>query len=78
MFTVAGIYRDYGSERGAVLMDLGTLEARFGEGPLTNVALYLAPGVDPEEAVARLRQAFAGDALVVRSNRSPSSSRPSP
>jgi putative ABC transport system permease protein len=69
VFTVAAIYRDYGSERGAVLMDLATLEARFGAGPLTNVALYLAPGVDPEEAVARLRQAFAGDALVVRSNR---------
>ncbi len=68
-FDVAGIYRDYGTERGAVLMDLGTLEARFGKGPLTNVALYLAPGVDPEVAVARLREAFAGDALVVRSNR---------
>jgi len=68
-FTVAGIYRDYGSERGAVLMDLATLEARFGPGRLTNVALYLAPGVDPEAATGRLREAFAGEALVVRSNR---------
>ena len=69
LFEVAGIYRDYGAERGAVLIDLATLAARFGEGPLTNVALYLAPGVDPEAAVARLRAAFAGEALLVRSNR---------
>jgi len=66
---VAGIYRDYGTERGAVLMDLATLAARFGPGRLTNVALYLAPGVDPEAAAGRLRTAFAGDALLLRSNR---------
>jgi putative ABC transport system permease protein len=68
-FRVAGVYRDYGAEGGAVLMDLATLGRRFGEGPLSNVALYLEPGVDPEREVAMLREAFAGDALVVRSNR---------
>ncbi|MFL5299355.1 MAG: ABC transporter permease, partial [Anaeromyxobacteraceae bacterium] len=68
-FRVAGVYRDYGTERGAVLMDLATLARRFGEGPVTNVALYLDPRADPEREVAALREAFAGDALVVRSNR---------
>jgi putative ABC transport system permease protein len=53
-FRVAGVYRDYGTERGAVLMDLATLARRFA---------------DPEREVAALREAFAGDALVIRSNR---------
>jgi putative ABC transport system permease protein len=68
-FRIAGVYRDYGTESGAVLMHLATLGRRFGEGPVTNVALYLEPEVDPEREVAMLRDAFAGEALVVRSNR---------
>ena len=68
-FTVAGVYRDYGSEGGAVMMDLATLEAAVGPGPLTHVALDLASGEDVEGTVARLRSDLAGAALVVRSNR---------
>lgn len=68
-FPVAGVYRDYGSEGGGVLVDLRTLEASAGPGPLTNVALDLVPGADPEAVAARLRQALAGDAVLVRSNR---------
>jgi putative ABC transport system permease protein len=66
---VAGVYRDYGSESGAVLMDLVTLDARFGPGPLTNLALDLAAGEDADAVVARLRARYQGEALVVRSNR---------
>ncbi len=68
-FAVAGVFRDYGAESGAVLMDLRTMEARFGPGPVSNVALYLAPGIDPEAAVARLKAALGGDPLLIRSNR---------
>jgi putative ABC transport system permease protein len=68
-FRVAGVYRDYGAESGAVLMDLAEQARRFGPGPVTNVALYLAPGEDPEAMVARVRARFPDDALVARSNR---------
>ncbi|HET9599433.1 MAG TPA: FtsX-like permease family protein, partial [Anaeromyxobacteraceae bacterium] len=68
-FRVAGVYRDYGAESGAVLLDLAEQARRFGPGPMTNVALYLAPGEDPERMVERVRAAFAGEALVARSNR---------
>ncbi len=68
-FPVAGVYRDYGSEGGAVLMDLATYGRAFGPGPPSNAALYLSPGVDPEAAVARLRAELPGAALQVRSNR---------
>ncbi len=66
---VAGVYRDYGAEGGAVLVDLATFARVFGEGPPSNAALTFAPGVDVEAAVARLRAALAGHAVHVRSNR---------
>ncbi|GEJ58182.1 FtsX-like permease family protein [Anaeromyxobacter diazotrophicus] len=68
-YVIAGVYRDYGSEGGAILMDLAALAEAAGPGPLTNVALDLAPGADVEGEVARLRREFQGEALVVRSNR---------
>ena len=66
---VAGVYRDYGAEAGAALVDLATFARAFGEGPPSNAALRLVPGVDPDRAVARLRADLAGEALQVRSNR---------
>jgi putative ABC transport system permease protein len=66
---VAGVYRDYGAESGAALVDLSTFARAFGEGPPSNAALRLLPGADPERAVARLRTDLAGEAVQIRSNR---------
>ncbi|MFO0582728.1 MAG: FtsX-like permease family protein [Anaeromyxobacter sp.] len=66
---VAGVYRDYGNEAGAVLVDLSTFARIFGEGPPQNAALHLAPGADVEAAVDALRARMAGQALLIRSNR---------
>jgi putative ABC transport system permease protein len=66
---VAGVYRDYGAESGAALVDLSTFARAFGAGPPSNAALRLAPGADPERAVARLRADLAGEAVQIRSNR---------
>jgi putative ABC transport system permease protein len=66
---VAGVYRDYGSEGGAILVDLSTFARAFGPGPPSNAALYLAPGEEADAAVSRLRAALAGHAVLVRSNR---------
>jgi len=68
-FPIAGVYRDYGSEAGAVLVDLPAFARAFGAGPPSNAALYLAPGLDPEAAAARLREDLRGHALRIRSNR---------
>jgi len=67
---VAGVYYDYGSEAGTALVDLRTFARLFGEGAAANAAVFLEPGADPEAAVDRLRAALAGEAVVVRSNRS--------
>ncbi|HEX9308719.1 MAG TPA: FtsX-like permease family protein [Anaeromyxobacter sp.] len=66
---IAGVYRDYGAEGGAALVDLATFARVFGEGPPSNAALYLAPGRDPEAAVGRLRADLRDHALLIRSNR---------
>ena len=54
---------------GAALVDLSSFARAFGEGPPLNAALHLAPGVDPEAVVARLRADLRDQALLVRSNR---------
>lgn len=68
-FPIAGVYRDYGSEAGAVILDLGAFARTFGPGPPSNAALYLAPGADVDRAVEDLRRALADHALAARSNR---------
>jgi putative ABC transport system permease protein len=68
-FPIAGVYRDYGSEAGAALVDLSAFARVLGEGPPSNAALHLAPGADADAAVARLRADLRGHAVLVRSNR---------
>lgn len=66
---IAGVYYDYSSENGTVIMDLRTMSAMFGPGPINSMALYLAPGRDAERMVDQVKRDFANTPLVVRSNR---------
>ena len=68
-FLIAGVYHDYGSESGSVMMDLETMEDSFGLGPVNNAALYLEPGLDSERVIDELRARFEGVPLEIRSNR---------
>jgi putative ABC transport system permease protein len=68
-FPVSGVYRDYGAESGAALVDLASFARAFGPGPPSNAALVLAPGDDPDAAVQRLGAALQGEAVTIRSNR---------
>jgi putative ABC transport system permease protein len=65
-FTVAGIWRDYIRQHGAVLIH-GELYARLtGDRTANDAALWLEPGVDPAQVRTALRAALAaGDALDV-------------
>ncbi len=67
-FAVAGVYYDYSSEGGTVIMSLPTLNAAFGTGPVNSMALYLAPGVKPEETVDAIRARYLDTPLLLRSN----------
>ena len=48
--TVAGIYYDYSSSQGYVILDRSTLLQYLPDQPATNVAVYLAPGRRPRSA----------------------------
>lgn len=69
-FPIAGVFRDFASDEGYVVMDRGT-HARYWTDPgITGVALFLQEGVDPEVAQRDL-DAFAqrvGGGLRVVSN----------
>jgi len=66
---IVGVYYDFSSEGGAAFVDLSTMEEHFGPGNVSNLALYLQPGMDAELAVDGLRSRFAGLPLRFRSNR---------
>ena len=67
---IAGVYRDYSSDRGVVLMDRGAWERDFGPREPSSVALYLKAGADPDSVLGRLQRELGGRwALLLRSNR---------
>ena len=46
-FRVNGVYYDYSTDRGLVVMDEATFAAHYGERRPSGLAAYLAPGADP-------------------------------
>ncbi|MBV9343726.1 MAG: FtsX-like permease family protein [Gammaproteobacteria bacterium] len=68
-FPVAGVYREYGNERGELLMDLDTYRRHWHDEALGALGLYLQPGVDVPATVVALQRAARGrQALFIRSN----------
>lgn len=66
---VAAVYYDYGNESGAAVVSLATLDRTFGAGPISNAALYLSPGTDPDAMVDLVRAQDPEAPVLVRSNR---------
>jgi putative ABC transport system permease protein len=56
---IAGIYYDYSSERGFVMLDRSTLLKYLPAQPPTNLAVYVKPGVSVDAVRLRLRDALA-------------------
>jgi len=68
-FTVAGVYREYGNDRGELLMSLDQYRRLFHDEAIGALGLYLAPGAEPSATLAALRAAVHGrQALLMRSN----------
>jgi len=68
-FAVAGVYREYGNDRGEVLMSLGTYQRLWDDEAISGIGIYLAPGVEASVAVGEFRAAARGrQALLIRSN----------
>ena len=68
-FPVAGIYYDYATERGTVLMSRNVYERHWADRGRNSVAAYVAEGHEPAEVADAVRRALAGTALQVTENR---------
>lgn len=68
-FPIGGIYREYGNDRGNVLISLDQYRHWWHDDQVTAMGLYLAPGVQPGAVIAGVRAAAHGrQALLIRSN----------
>ena len=63
---IAGVFADYGNERGTILVDPEAVVEWFQDARAVNLAAYLKPGVDPEEVRRRWSEAHPG--VVVRTH----------
>ncbi len=68
-FRVLGVFYDYGSEAGLILLDYATLSRYLPETPPTNLGILLAPGADPESTRQKIVGALAGRRVSIFSNR---------
>jgi putative ABC transport system permease protein len=69
-FRVAGVYRDYGSDIGAVLLPREEFERHFADRGVGGVALYAKEGVTPAALAEAVRGAAAGlQEVTVRPSR---------
>jgi putative ABC transport system permease protein len=65
VFPVAGVFYDYATERGTVLMARTVYERYWDDRKISSLAVYVAAGANPEDVAARLRAALAGTAIQV-------------
>ena len=69
-FRVADIYYDYSNERGYLVMDRATMLKYLPDQDVSNIAVYLKPGVSIEDGKRALDEALRGHKLLIYSNRS--------
>ncbi|MEO7599467.1 MAG: FtsX-like permease family protein, partial [Opitutus sp.] len=65
---IAGIFADYGNERGSILLDRTHLVTWFSDDQAANLSLYLRPGVDADALRAELRAKYSGVAIYTNSS----------
>jgi putative ABC transport system permease protein len=68
-FPVAGIFYDYATERGLVLLSRNIYETYWDDREVSSLGVYVAPGYSVDEVVQSLRQALGGTMIQVTPNR---------
>lgn len=70
IFTVIGVFYDYGTDQGTVLMDDAVYRTYYDDPYISSVALYIAPDSDTTAIIDDLRtKTLVGQDLQVQSNR---------
>lgn len=71
-FPVAGVFADYGSDQGVVMMSRRTYDALWDDRGISSLGLFVAPGTDVAAVIGTLRrlaQAASPQEILVRGNR---------
>jgi len=69
-FRIAGVFYDYGSDQGVVMLSRTTYEQFWDDRGISSLGLYAAPGIDVDALVEELRRLAGPDQeVVIRSNR---------
>jgi putative ABC transport system permease protein len=64
-FLVAGVWRDYGRQFGAIQMLLSDYRALIGDMSVNTIAMWLQPDTTADQALAMLRQLPFGESLEI-------------
>lgn len=68
-FEIAGVYYDYGSQAGVVLISDEVFRSNWGDNQINSLGVYLLPGDDVDKTVEELRAYLSKDHnLNIRSN----------
>ncbi len=68
-FQVLGIYYDYSTERGYIVLDRHTLLKYLPDRAASNLAVYLKPNADENKVRSAIGEVIAGRAVLVFTNR---------
>lgn len=68
-FPVLGIYQDFSSVQGVVLIGLDVYSRLWNDPSISNLAAYITEGYAEDEVQQNLQEALAGTGLLVQSNR---------
>lgn len=64
-FVVAGVWRDYARQHGAIVIERAVYAERTGDGRANDAALWLAPGATVADAIQALRRLPGGALLEI-------------
>jgi putative ABC transport system permease protein len=69
-FRIAGVFYDYGSEQGVVMMSRSRYEAHWRDRGVTSLGLFVKEGLSADQVVEALRASAGEEQLIqIRSNR---------
>ncbi|MBI4787124.1 MAG: ABC transporter permease [Chloroflexi bacterium] len=68
-FPVVGVYYDYSSDQGFVMMDLNVYRRYWNDPEISGVSVYVAPGANVNQVEDALRAALAGRDVLVQSHK---------
>ncbi|NNF03500.1 MAG: ABC transporter permease, partial [Rhodothermales bacterium] len=69
MMAVAGVYYDYASDQGVVMMDRSVYREMYGDDAISGLAVFASRDTTPAGLIERLRESGSGvQNLVIRSN----------